>query len=120
MTEYVVLIVGDADRWWTTMSVEQRTAGYAEYNRFGAELTQRGHKVTGGAELHGMGEARRIPGGGGTPTEGPFAEVTEQVGGFYQVETDDLDDLVDCCQIIAALGDGIEVRRVVKPEDRPS
>ena len=56
--------------------------------------------------------------GGGDPTEGPFAEVTEQVGGFYQVETDDLDDLVDCCQIIAALGDGIEVRRVVKPEDR--
>ena len=52
-------------------------------------------------------------------TEGPFAEVTEQVGGFYQVETDDLDDLLDCCQIIAALGDGIEVRRVVSPEDRP-
>jgi hypothetical protein len=46
--------------------------------------------------------------------------VTEQLGGFYQVETDDLDDLMDCCQIIAAVGDGIEVRRVVKPEDRPS
>jgi hypothetical protein len=120
VTEYVVLIVGDADRWWTTMSVEQRTAGYAEYNRFGAELTRRGHKITGGAELHASGEARSIPAGGGAPTEGPFAEVTEQVGGFYQVETDDLDDLVDCCQIIAALGDGIEVRRVVKPEDRPS
>ena len=55
MTEYVVLIVGNADRWWTTMSVEQRTAGYAEYERFGAELTQRGHKITGGAELHASG-----------------------------------------------------------------
>lgn len=120
MTEYVVLIVGDADRWWTTMDVEQRRAGYAEYTRFGEELTRRGHRVTGGAELHGTGEARRIPPGGGAVTEGPFAEVTEQVGGFYQVETDDLDDLVECCQIIASLGDGIEVRRVVKPEDRPS
>jgi hypothetical protein len=42
----------------------------------------------------------------------------EQVGGLSQVETDDLDDLVDCGQIIAALGDGVQVRRVVTPEDR--
>ena len=52
MAEYVVLIVGDADRWWTTMDPEQRAAGYAEYNRFGEELTRRGHRITGGAELH--------------------------------------------------------------------
>ena len=120
MTEYVVLIVGDADRWWTTMTEDRRQAGYAEYNRFGEELAKRGHKITGGAELHATSEGRRIPGGGGAVTEGPFAEVTEQVGGFYQIETEDLDDLLDCCQIIAALGDGIEVRRVVKPEDRAS
>lgn len=119
MSEYVVLIVGDADRWWTTMSEDQRTAGYAEYTRFGEELGRRGHKIIGGAELHGSDEGRRIAPGGGAVTEGPFAEVTEQVGGFYQVESDDLDDLMECCQIIASLGDGIEVRRVVKPEDRP-
>ena len=119
MTEYVVLIVGDADRWWTTMNEEQRKAGYAEYERFGAELTQRGHKITGGAELHGMGEAKAIPPGGGPATDGPFAETAEQVGGFYQVESDDLDDLLDCCQIIASLGDGIQVRRTVQPQDRP-
>jgi hypothetical protein len=118
MTEYVVLIVGDADRWWTTMDAEQRTAGYAEYTRFGEELSRRGHKITGGAELHATTEARRIPPGGGAVTDGPFTEVTEQVGGFYQVETDDLDDLLDCCQIIAAVGDGIEVRRTVSAEDR--
>ena len=120
MPEYVVLIVGDADRWWTTMDAAQRTAGYAEYTRFGEELERRGHTVTGGAELHASSEARRIPPGGGPATDGPFAESTEQVGGFYQVRTEDLDDLVDCCQIIAALGDGVEVRRVVTPEDRPS
>lgn len=120
MAEYVVLIVGNADRWWTTMDTEQRVAGYAEYNRFSEELTRRGHRITGGAELHATSEGKRIPAGGGPATDGPFTEVTEQVGGFYQVETDDLDDLVDCCQIIAALGDGIEVRRVVMPEDRPA
>lgn len=120
MTEYVVLIVGDADRWWTTMDEGQRKAAYAEYNRFSEELVKRGHKITGGAELHRTDEAKRIPPGGGAVTEGPFAEVTEQVGGFYQVETDNVDDLLDCCQIIAAIGDGIEVRRVVEDEDRPS
>jgi hypothetical protein len=120
MTEYVVLIVGDADRWWTTMDAEQRTAGYAEYTRFGEELARRGHRVTGGAELHSTTEAKRIPPGGGAVTEGPFAEVIEQVGGFYQVESSDLDDLVDCCQIIASLGDAVEVRRVVTPQDRPA
>ena len=120
MTEYVVLIVGDADRWWTTMSAEKRQAGYAEYTRFGEELNSRGHKITGGAELHATTEGHRIPRGGGPVTDGPFAEVTEQIGGFYQIETDDLDDLLDCCQIIASVGDGIEVRRVVHPEDRGS
>ena len=118
MTEYVVLIVGDADRWWTTMDAEKRAAGYAEYTRFGEELARRGHRVTGGAELHATSTARSIPAGGGAVTDGPFAETAEQVGGFYQVETDDLDDLLDCCQIIAAVGDGIEVRRTVTPEER--
>jgi hypothetical protein len=118
MAEYVVLIVGDADRWWTEMDAEQRASGYAEYARFDEELTRRGHQVTGGAELHGTKDARRIPPGGGPVSDGPFAEVSEQVGGFYQVETEDVDDLVECCQIIAALGDAVEVRRVVTPQDR--
>ncbi|MGZ4501294.1 MAG: YciI family protein [Nocardioidaceae bacterium] len=53
-------------------------------------------------------------------TDGPFTETAEQVGGFYVVETDDLEDLLDCCTIIAAVGDGIEVRRTVDPAERPS
>lgn len=120
MRQYVVLVVGDADRWWTTMTEEQRAAGYAEYERFDAELARRGHQVTGGAELHGSATARSIPVGGGAVVEGPFAETAEQVGGFYLVQTEDLEDLLDCCQILAALGDGIEVRPCVGEEERPS
>lgn len=120
MTQYVVLIVGDPDRWWTTMTEEERAAGYAQYQRFDAELARRGHQVTGGAELKGNATARSIPAGGGGVVDGPFAETAEQVGGFYVVETDDLEDLLDCCQIVAALGDGIEVRPCVEPEERPS
>ena len=120
MTEYVVLIVGDADRWWTSMSPRERQDGYAEYARFGEELARRGHKVTGGAELHRSSEARSIRPGSSAITDGPFTETAEQVGGFYLVETDDLDDLLDCCRIITALGDGVEVRRTVGPAERPT
>ena len=120
MTEYVVLIVGDADRWWTSMSLKERRDGYAEYTRFGEELARRGHKVTGGAELHQSSEARSIRPSGSAIVDGPFTETAEHVGGFYVVETDDLDDLLDCCRIITAVGDGIEVRRTVDPAERPS
>lgn len=118
--EYVVLILGDADRWWTTMTEEQRRAGYAVYGRFSAQLEERGHVITGGAELHGTPTARSIPAGGGPVTDGPFAESAEQVGGFYQVRTADLDDLLECCQQLAEIGEGIEVRPVVTDEDRAS
>lgn len=120
MTEYVVLIVGDADRWWTSMSLKEREDGYAEYTRFGQELARRGHRVTGGAELHQSSEARSIRPGSTVVTDGPFAETAEQVGGFYVVETDDLDDLLECTKIITAVGDGIEVRRSVAAAERPS
>ncbi|WP_109471799.1 YciI family protein [Ornithinimicrobium cavernae] len=120
MTEYMVVIVGDADRWWSTMSRQERADGYSEYTRFGQELTQRGHRITGGAELHATSEARTVQPGGQTVTDGPFAETAEHVGGFYLVETEDLDDLAECCKIIAALGDAVEIRRTVAPEERVS
>jgi hypothetical protein len=120
MAEYMVLIVGDADRWWTSMSLQERKDGYAEYARFGEELARRGHTVTGGAELHQSSEAKSIRPGSAVVTDGPFTETAEHVGGFYLVETEDPDDLLDCCTIIAAVGDGIEVRRTVDPAERPS
>ena len=120
MTEYMVLIVGDAGRWWTTMTAEERKHGYEQYSLFSKSLVERGHKITGGAELHASTEAKHLPPGTTAVTDGPFAEATEQVGGFYTVETDDVDDLLDCCTILTAIGEGIELRRVVQPEERAS
>ena len=119
MAEYAVLIVGDADRWWTTMTEQERTTGYAEYDRFAAELTRRGHRITGGAELRPTTEAVHLRPGAREATDGPFAEGVEQIGGFYLVESDDLADLVDCTRILSATGEGIEIRRCVEPQERP-
>lgn len=52
MTEYIAANVGDADRWGSTVSRQERADGYAEHARIGEELVQRGHQVTGGAGLH--------------------------------------------------------------------
>ncbi len=120
MTEYTVLIIGDADRWWTAMSMEERTEGYAEYAKFNRALAEGGHTIVGGGELTATTDARSIRPGGGPVTAGPFTESVEAVGGYYQIATDDLDGLLECCQIIAATGDGIEVRPNVDPADRPS
>jgi len=120
VTEYMIVLIGDADRWWTTMTPEERAHGYAEYGRFSKELGERGHKITGGAELHATTEAKSIAPWSKTVTDGPFAESAEQVGGFFTVETDDVDDVLDCCKIITALGDGVQLRRVVTPEERTS
>ena len=120
MTEYVVLLIGDDERWWTKTSEEERSQAYAAHGRFSDEVSARGHRITGGAELHRSSQARTIAPNATTVTDGPWTESAEQIGGYYVVETDDLDDLLDCCLILAATGDAVEVRRCVQPEERAS
>lgn len=115
--EYVVLLLGEVDRWWNDMTEEEKAAGYQAHGRFSEELVRRGHQIVGGAELHGSAHATRV-----TPdlavTEGPYAELTEQVGGFYQVRTADLADLVEVCKILAETGDTVDIRRIVTEDER--
>lgn len=118
--DYVVLIIGDAARWTTTMSAQERAAGYAEYGRFQQQLAARGHEVVDAAQLHAPDTARTVRPGGGPVTDGPFAEVAEQVGGYFHIRSGDVEDLVQACRIIADLGDSVEVRPVVSPQQRSS
>ncbi|MQA78912.1 MAG: hypothetical protein GEV10_10625 [Streptosporangiales bacterium] len=49
-------------------------------------------------------------------TDGPFAETTEVLGGFYLIEADDLDQAIEIGREVPALpGDVIEVRPLVRP-----
>lgn len=117
MTEYAILLPGD-ESVWERATAEQRAAVYAKHEEFARTLAKRGHKVTGGAELTHSRTAkvmRRGAGGQLSVTEGPYAETVEQLTGFYLVESDDLDDLVDVCGILAG-AEGVEVRAVVHHE----
>ncbi len=49
-------------------------------------------------------------------TDGPFAETTEQLGGFYLVEAGDLDEALEYAKALPAVT--VEVRPVVEQEAR--
>ena len=43
-------------------------------------------------------------------TDGPYAETAEQLTGFYIIDTDDVDDLIETCKVLGR-GEGvIEIR----------
>jgi hypothetical protein len=112
MTEYVILLPGDESVWERTPQAEKE-AMYAVHRRFAQALEERGHKVTGGSELAHSREAKVLrtdADGNHTVTDGPYAETVEQLTGFYVVESDDLDDLVDVCKILGRGEGAIEIR----------
>ncbi|MGY2701692.1 MULTISPECIES: YciI family protein [unclassified Nocardioides] len=110
MTTYAVLLPGD-EATWESASEEQRAAMYARHGEFARLLGERGHQVTGGAELTHSRNAKVVRASG--VTDGPYAETVEQLTGFYLVETDDLDDLLEVVRVLAGTDGAIEVRATV-------
>ncbi|MVA75775.1 transcription initiation protein [Auraticoccus sp. F435] len=119
MTTYAVLLPGD-EAVWEAATADEREQVYARHTEFARLLAERGHRITGGAELtHSRtGKVVRSTSGAGadaiTVTDGPYAETVEQLTGFYLVESDDLDDLLQLCGLLAGRDGGVEVRAVVE------
>jgi len=112
MTEYVVLLPGDEAE-WEAASEERRQATYLQHQEFAKLLEERGHRVTGGAELAHSRESKVLrtdPEGNHTVTDGPYAESVEQLTGFYVVDTSDRDDLLEVCKVLGKDEGVIEVR----------
>lgn len=118
-TEYAILLPGNEDA-WAGASEDQRQATYSRHAEFARLLAERGHAVTGGAELTHSREAKVVRGtlDNVTVTDGPYAETVEQLTGFYLVRTDDLDDLLKVCGVLAGPGGALEVRATV-PSSEP-
>jgi hypothetical protein len=114
MTTYAVLLPGD-ETTWANATDEQRAGMYEKHNRFAELLAERGHKVTGGAELTNSAAGRIVSGSldSVTVTDGPYAETTEQLTGFYLVETEDPEDLLNIVGILTENGGRAEVRACV-------
>ena len=112
MSRYIVLIP-DNEAAWEASSEEDKQRMYALHQKFSDLLEERGHKMTGGAELAHSRVAktlRKAADGTTTVTDGPYAEAAEQLSGFYLVDSDDPEDLLEVCKVLAEGESVIEIR----------
>jgi hypothetical protein len=115
MADYLLLIPNDEAE-WEAMSEPEHQVVFGQHREFQAALAARGHAVVEGAELARSSTAltmRRGP-DGPVVTDGPFAESTEQVSGFYLIRTDDRDDLVACLEILSSAEPVLELRECLR------
>lgn len=60
----------------------------------------------------------RYTGGEGALHDGPFAETHEELGGYYIVDADTLDEAIEWARLIPIPGNGgIEIRPIFPDED---
>jgi hypothetical protein len=90
---------------------EQELAGYMRFGEMAGEA------ILGGEALQPASTTRTVRHDGGATrvTAGPFAETTEVLGGFYVLEADTLDDVIELARHIPAAQTGsIEIRPLVR------
>lgn len=121
--EYVVLLHGDEAVWRAADEATRRRA-YETHGEFSRLCGERGHTITGGAELAESRTSllvRRGPDRAAQVTEGPFTETVEQLGGYYVIETADVDDLARLVAMLIDDASGVvEIRPVVPSTDQPT
>jgi hypothetical protein len=112
--KYLCLIYENEKR-WETMPPAESEAMMNEYFSFTADIRKNGKYVAGEAlQPTATATTVRVRNGKVSTTDGPFAETKEQLGGFYLIEAQDLNDAIQVAAKIpsARLG-SIEVRPVV-------
>lgn len=86
---------------WDEMTPEQQTAALQRHDDFGAACREReGVSILAGEALDGTPTVVRVRGGQRSVTEGPYAEAVEQLGGFYLIETPDLQTLLELTELL--------------------
>ena len=113
---WTVLLWGD-EQAWAAASPQDQERAMAEHGAFSEACEERGYRIVGGDELGPSTNAvtvQRPDGGDLTITEGPYVELAEHLGGYYVIETDDVQGLARLAgEHLLTDGGGIEVRPVV-------
>ena len=112
-----MLMIYEHEPSWLALQEEERQALYADYRTLIGELQARGVYLAGG-QLQPTHTATTVRVRNGTiePTDGPFAETREQLGGYFLIEARDLDEaMAIAARIPTARRGSIEVRPVVAP-----
>jgi len=112
--KYLCLIY-DEEKKTNAMSKDERQQMMTDYFAFTEDVRKKGHYVAGEA-LHPVNSATtvRVRNGSLLTTDGPFAETTEQLGGFYLIDARDLNEAIQVAgRIPSAKFGSIEVRPIV-------
>ena len=110
--KYMLLIYGDE----TALDQIAREKCYAESTELCRDLERKG-KFLGSAPLHPTSKSTsvRIRDGKRVITDGPFAETREQLGGYFVVNAQDLDEAIEIAgRIPGARWGTVEVRPIIE------
>ena len=115
---YMLLIYSD-EKAMANVSEEEMAKGMDPWFKYTDDLQKSG-KMLGGEALQPTTTATtvRAAGGNALTTDGPFAETKEQLGGYYAIEAEDLDEAIEWAAKMPNLpsGGSVEVRPIMKFE----
>jgi hypothetical protein len=103
------------------MTDEERAHCYVESAQLTQDLHAHGQYVS-ASPLHPVATATsvRVREGQRLVTDGPFAETREQLGGFYIVEANDLDEVIAIAEKVPPVKYGtVEIRPVMEISGLP-
>ena len=109
--KYMLLIYHEEQSWDTTTEAERQQI-YGEYRDLIGDLSSRG-KFVSGSELQPVTTATtvRVRDGKELVTDGPFAQTHEQLGGYFLIEAENLDEATAIAAKIPSARTGtIEIR----------
>lgn len=100
--KYLMLLMSEGEQPpWEEQTQEQQAEAMQRHEDFGAACEdQAGVSILAAEALDGTPVVVRTRGGSRAVTEGPYAEAVEQLGGFYLIETPDLDTLLELAQVL--------------------
>jgi hypothetical protein len=115
--KYMLLIYSDENA-WTQHELERC---YVESVQLTQELDTN-DRYLGAAPLHSVAMATsvRVRDGKKLVTDGPFAETREQLGGYFLIEAQDLDEAIAIASRIPSVHKGtVEIRPIVELAGKP-
>lgn len=111
---YLLLLPAPEEEWAKLPDPEQEL-GMKNHQRFHEALAARGHSLVMASPLEPSHQAismRNTGRGSAIVSDGPFTETTEQMVGFYLIDSGNEPDLLEVVRSFAEGGDHVEFRRL--------